>query len=343
MADVVFDMNDQRPIWARPDAVADEIRAALPADWTLAVMDTPTEGTGDGSTRAHPAVLEAVADARIYMGFGIAEAVVQGGPRLEWIHTGSAGVGSSLTPTLVERAPIFTNSAGIHGPPMAEAILGMILHFMRGFDFAVRSQPEARWNTAPFYATEAPIRELSQATVGIVGLGGVGRDTAARLTALGARVIGLRRSGSTGPEEVEVVTGEAGFDRLLRESDVVVVTAPDTPDTRGLLNADAFGRMKPGVIVVNVARGTLIDEPALIDALRAGRVRGAGLDVVASEPLAPDSPLWSMDGVLITPHVSPVSRGFWRRETDLILHNLRCFLDGRPGEMRNRVDLQAGY
>lgn len=343
MADVVLDMNDQRPIWARPEWVAAEIGAALPPDWSLAVMDTPTEGTGDGSTRAHPAVLDAVADARIYMGFGIAEAVVEGGPALEWIHTGSAGVGSSLTPALVSRDPIFTNSAGIHGPPMAEAVLGMILHFMRGFDFAVRSQAEGRWNTAPFYAADAPIRELSQATVGIVGLGGVGRDTAVRLQALGARVLGLRRSDRAGPEGVEVLVGPDGLDRLLRESDVVVVTAPETPHTRGLLDADAFRRMKPGAIVVNVARGSIIDESALIDALRQGRLRGAGLDVAATEPLAPDSPLWSMEGVLITPHVSPVSRGFWRRETDLILHNLRCFLEGGVEAMRNRVDLRAGY
>lgn len=343
MADLVLDMNDRRPIWARPDWVAEELRDALPGDWALAVMDTPTEGTGDGSARAHPAVLEAVADARIYMGFGIAEEVVQRGSRLEWIHTGSAGVGSSLTPSLVAGDLVFTNSAGIHGPPMAEAILGMILHFTRGFDFAVRSQVERRWETGPFYAAEAPIRELSALTVGIVGLGGVGAEAATRLVALGSRVIGLRRTAGAGPEGVEVEVGEAGFDRLLRASDVIVVTAPETPETRGLLDAGAFARMKQGAVVVNVARGSIIDEEALIAALRSGRVRGAGLDVVASEPLSADSPLWSLDRVLITPHVSPVTRGFWRRETDLVLHNLRAFLEGRLDEMRNRVDVTAGY
>lgn len=343
MAHVVLDMNDQRPVWARPDWFAAELREALPDDWTLAVLDTPTEGTGDGTARAHPAVLEAVADARIYMGFGIAEDVLRAGPDIGWVHTGSAGVGSSITPTLRERAPVFTNSAGIHGPPMAEAVLGMILHFTRGFDFAVRNQARGRWDTDPFYAAEAPIRELSTMTVGVLGLGGIGTEVAVRLRCLGARVVGLKRTAGPGPEGVEVGVGEAGLARLLEESDVVVVTAPDTPETRGLLDASAFARMKRGAVLVNVARGKIVVEDALVDALRSGHLRGAGLDVFAREPLGPESPLWAMERVLVTPHVSPVTDGFWRREADLVLHNLACFLDHRVEAMRNRVDVDAGY
>lgn len=343
MAHVVLDMHDQRPVWARPDWFADEVGAVLPGDWTLAVMDTPTEGTGDGTARAHPAVLEAVADARVYMGFGIAEEVLLAGPSIAWVHTGSAGVGSSLTPTLRERGLVFTNSAGIHGPPMAETVLGMILHFTRGFDFAVRNQAVGRWDTGPFYAADAPLREVSTLTVGVLGLGGIGTEVATRLRCLGARVVGLKRTPGEGPDGVEVVVGRDGFHRLLAESDVVVVTAPDTPETRGMMDAAAFARMKPGAVFVNVARGRIADEAALIDALRSGHLRGAGLDVFAREPLSPESPLWSLDRVLITPHVSPVTDGFWRREADLVLHNLRCFLEGRVGDMRNRVDLAAGY
>ena len=346
MADVVLDMNDQRPIWARPDWFAEEVRAALPRDWSLAVLETPTEGTGDGTARAHPAVLDAVRDARIYMGFGIAGEVLVEGPGIGWVHTGSAGVGSSLTPELRQRASIFTNSAGIHGPAMAEAVLGMILHFTRGFDFAVRSQVERAWNTDPFYAAEAPLVEISTLTVGIIGFGGIGREVSRRARCLGARVLGLRRTAPTTPvtdDGTEVLHGDAGFDRLLLESDVVVVTAPDTAETHNLVDGDAFARMKAGAILINVARGRIVDEAALVAALRSGRLRGAGLDVFAQEPLAANSPLWTMDRVLITPHVSPVTRGFWRREADLVLHNLGCFLDGRVAEMRNRVNLDAGY
>lgn len=345
MAHVVVDLNDQRPVWSQPAWFRDELRAALPDDWTLAVMETPSEGTGDGSTAAAPEVLDAVRDAKVYMGFGIAEEVLRAAPRLEWVHTGSAGVGSSLTPTMMARTDlVFTNSAGIHGPPMAEAVVGMVLHFFRGFDFAVRSQARGAWNTGPFYRADAPIRELASSTVGVLGLGGIGLEVATRMRALGARVLGLkRRPGGDAPEGVEVLVGDDGFRTLLAESDALVVTAPDTPETRGMMDAGAFGLMKAGAVFVNVARGRIADEAALVEALRSGRLRGAGLDVFASEPLPAGHPLWSLDNVLLTPHVSPVTDRFWRREADLVLHNLRCLLDGRPAEMRNVVDRRAGY
>jgi phosphoglycerate dehydrogenase-like enzyme len=331
-------------VWAQPDWFARELRDALPADWSLAVMRTPSEGTGDGSTAAHPDVLEAVRDARVYMGFGIAEEILRAAPRLEWVHTGSAGVGSSLTPTMLARDPIFTNSAGIHGPPMAEAVLAMILHFFRGHDHAVRSQARGVWDTDPFYAAGSPLRELSASTVGILGLGGIGSEVAWRARALGARVLGLkRRAGGDAPTGVEVLVGSAGLGRLLEESDALVVSLPDTPETRGMLDRDAFGRMKPGAVLVNVARGRVADEDALVEALRSGRLRGAGLDVFAREPLPADHPLWALERVLLTPHVSPVTDRFWRREADLILHNLRCLLEGRFEAMRNLVDKRAGY
>lgn len=344
MAHVVVDLNDQRPIWRQPPWFAEELRDVLPGDWTLAVLETPSEGTGDGSTRVHPDVLEAVADARVYMGFGIAEAVLRAAPRLGWVHSGSAGIGSSLTPEMLRRRElVFTNTAGIHGPPMAESVLAMILHFFRGFDLAVRGQRDGRWDTDSFYAADAPLRELSASTVGIVGLGGIGREVAVRCQALGARVLGLRRTVGSGPEGVEVVTGASGLDRLLEESHAVVVTAPDTPETRGMLDAGALARMREDAVLVNVARGAIVDEAALVDALRAGRIRGAGLDVFAREPLPPESPFWALPNVLVTPHVSPVTRHFWRREADLVLHNLRAFLAGRPQEMRNVVDRDLGY
>ena len=238
---------------------------------------------------------------------------------------------------------VFTNTAGVHGPPMAEAVLGMILHFFRGFDLAVRNQAAARWDTEAFYAADAPLRELSRSTVGIVGLGGVGTEVAERCRALGARVLGLRRTSRAGPEGVEVLTGDAGLRRLLAESDAVVITTPDTPGTRGLIDAGALEAMKAGSVLINVARGSVVDEVALIRALRDGALRGAGLDVFATEPLPEDSPLWGMSNVLVTPHVSPVTRHFWRREADVVLHNLRCFLDDRLTDMWNVVDRDAGY
>ncbi|MDT8367847.1 MAG: D-2-hydroxyacid dehydrogenase [Longimicrobiales bacterium] len=350
MARLVIDMNDQRPVWARPRWFEEEIREALPDDWSLAMLDAPVEGTGDGSTAAHPVVLEAVADAEVYMGFGIHAEVILAGPGIRWVHSGSAGVGSSITPALLERNPVFTNTAGIHGPPMADTVVGMILHFFRGFDFAVEAQRRAAWDTSRFYAADCPIREVAGSTIGIIGFGGVGREVSARMTALGSRVLGLRRRLPDGAssrrgdaEGVEVVAGAAGLERLLRESDAVVVTAPDTPETRGMIDAEALSRMKPDAILINVARGAIVDEAALAEALRTRQLRGAGLDVFSTEPLSRESPFWGLDNLLITPHVSAVTDRFWRREADLILHNLRAWIAGDDAAMRNRVDLRAGY
>ena len=202
------------------------------------------------------------------------------------------------------------------------------------------------------------MRELAGSTVGIVGFGGIGREVARRVASLGARVMALRRrppsadeaalrpvcGGGSLDELVEVVWGPEGLEALLAASDVVVRSAPETPETRGILGERELARMKRGALLVNVARGKLADEPALARALAEGRLRGAGLDVFAEEPLPADHPFWKLPNVLIMPHVSGVTRGFWRRETDLIVRNLGRFLSGAPVEQwENVVDKLAGY
>jgi phosphoglycerate dehydrogenase-like enzyme len=313
-------MMDHRPVWAMPSWVPEALRDALPSDWELVVIDEPTDGSGDGAARVSPGVLAAVREAEIYLGYG--------------------------------------NSAGIHAPPMAETVLGMLLFFARGIDHAVASQRKGRWSTDSFYDAPVPPFELSRATVGIVGFGGIGREVARRVASLGARVIAVKRTPPGAGEanlkpvsgegelgsRIELVHGERGLDAVLRESDLVVLAAPDTPETRGSIDAAALARMRPGAVLVNVARGSLVDEEALLDALRSGRLRGAGLDVFSREPLPEGHPLWSFDQVLVTPHVSAVTPGFWRRETDLILRNLERHLTGAPlSEWENVVDKTAGY
>lgn len=339
---VVFHMDDRRPIWAPPPWVVGEIREAVPDGWEVAVPDAPADGSGDGAALVAPEVLDAVRGARAYLGMGIPPEVLRAGEELEWVHSGSAGVGGSLTPEMRAAGVIFTNSAGIHAPPMADTVLGMTLHFTRGLDFAVRAQARGEWHTAPFYEAETPVTELRECVVGILGYGGIGREVAKRFSALGVRVLALRRSVPEGSDpHAEVLHGPEGLARLLGRSDVVVVALPETEETRGLLDAVAIAEMKEGAVLINVARGGVVDEEALIEALDRGRLRGAGLDVFSSEPLPRDHPLWDLPGVLITPHVSAVSRGFWRRETDLIVENLRRFLEGR--ELLNVVSVEAGY
>jgi len=358
MPRAVLDMMDRRPIWTMPRWVPDRLRDVLPSAWELVVIDAPTDGSGDGAARVAPEVMEAVEDAQIYFGYGIPAELLDRGSKLRWVHSGAAGVGSSLTPAMLDSPVVFTNSAGVHAPPMAETVLAMLLHFGRGLDFAVAAQRRAEWSTESYYVAGAPLNELSSSTIGVIGFGGIGREVSRRVASLGARVIAVKRKparpgeanlkplggGGVLGSRIEMVWGESGLDAVYRESDAIVVCAPETPQTRGMVDASAFERMKPEAILVNVARGSLVDEGALIRALREGRIRGAGLDVYAQEPLAADHPLWTIPNVILTPHVSAVTRGFWQRQTDLIIRNLDRYLKGAPvEEWENVVDKVAGY
>jgi phosphoglycerate dehydrogenase-like enzyme len=354
----ILDMADRRPAWSMPTWVPAEIRAVLPAEWELIVIEEETSGAGDGASRVHPAVMAAVPTAEIYFGYGIPAALLEAAPELRWVHSGAAGVAKSLTPAMLASPVVFTNSAVVHGPPIAETVLAMILFFGRGLDYAVEGKRRSEWWQDPFYSADTPLAELAGSTIGLVGFGGIGKEIARRVASLGARVIALKRRPPTAGENeltpvsgggsladrIEIVEGATGLDALLRRSDAVVVTAPETPDTREMIGARELGMLKRGALVINVSRGRLIDESALVAALAEGRIRGAGLDVFGQEPLPADHPLWRLSNVLITPHVSGVTRGFWRRETDLILRNLRRYLDGAPSERwENVVDKRAGY
>jgi phosphoglycerate dehydrogenase-like enzyme len=363
MPKLVLDLNDRRPAWALPDWVPSKVEAALPSGWVFRVMETVADGSGDGVAGLSPELLEAVRDAEIYLGYGVSPALLEEGGGLKWIHSGAAGVGSSLFPSMVESPVLFTNSKGIHGPPMGDTALAMILHFARGLDFAVTSKRTGSWDTGPFYRADHPLTEMAAATVGVFGFGGVGREVAKRARALGARVLAFDRGPEAfgrgrdvfvdgewcpqkldaGPdgEGFQTLHGESGFHALLSESDFLVLTAPETPETRGILDEAALARMKPHAVLINLSRGSLVEEVALVRALEEGRLRAAGLDVFASEPLPPDHPLWQLPNVVITPHVSAVTRGFWRRQTDLILENLRRYFAGET--LLNLVDKEAGY
>ena len=345
MATLVIDLMDRRPIWALPDRSRAAILAAVPADWTVRFMETPADGSGDGVQRAPPELLEAVADARVYMGYGIPPEVLTSAPGLEWVHSGAAGVGTSLGPEMLERDVLFTNSAGIHAAPMSETVLAMMLHFARGLDVAVRAQREGRWSAPEYWAADAPVTELGGSMVGIVGFGGIGRAVARRVAAMGGRVVAVRRRGGAGdamtPHSAHVAAGPAALDRVIAEADYLVLAVPETPLTRGLMTRRRLFAMKPGSVLINVARGRLVDESALLDALDSGPLRGAGLDVFHTEPLPPHHPFYAHPKVLMTPHVSATTRRFWDRETDLIAENIGRFVRGEP--LRNLVDKAAGY
>jgi phosphoglycerate dehydrogenase-like enzyme len=343
MRRLVIDLADARPLFSLPDGVVAAIRDALPAGWEATVVSAPARGTGDGGGAASPAARAAVRDAEVYLGFGVPRGLLAAGPGLRWVHSGAAGVASALTPELLARDLVLTNSAGIHGPPVAETVLAYLLHFARGLDYALDGQRRGDWDTAALGAADSPVRELGRSTVGVVGLGGIGREVARRARALGARVVATRRRPLpvSGVEGVELLTGPGALGRLLDRSDYVILTLPETGETRGLIGRAELAAMRPEAVLVNVARGGLIDEAALLDALEAGRLRGAALDVFAEEPLPADHPLRRAPHLLITPHTSAYTHHFWEREEALILDNLRRYLSGDP--LVNVVDKGAGY
>jgi phosphoglycerate dehydrogenase-like enzyme len=252
-------------------------------------------------------------------------------------------VGTALHDEMKASDVILTNSAGIHANPIAEYAVAGILHFLRGLDVAIDQQRQAKWDKAFFVADGAPLREMDTVRALIVGTGGLGSETGRRLAALGAHVTGVRRRVELGaPPGFDKVIPLSDLDRALPEHDVIVLAAPLTPDTKGLLTAERLDLLPKSAIIVNVARGALLDEVALVDRLEQGRLRGAVLDVFREEPLASTSPLWHLRQILLTPHISPVSPGrFWPRQLDLFLGNWKRYVAGQP--LVNHVDKGAGY
>jgi phosphoglycerate dehydrogenase-like enzyme len=319
------------------------IRDAAPPGWTVRVVRAETSSDGDGPPQPSPESLDAIASAEAYIGFGITRPLFLAAPRLRWVHSAAAGVGSALFPEMVASDVLLSNSAGVHAVPIAEFIVAAVLHFYRGLDVAIRQQREGRWDKSFFVAEDSPVREIGGARVLVIGAGGIGSEAAKRLTALGATCVGIRRRPERGvPAGFAEVAGPDAIDAELPRADVIVLAAPMTAESAGLMDARRIAMLGSGAVLINVARGALVDEDALASALEAGQLRGAALDVFRTEPLPTSSPLWRLDRALLTPHTSPVSPGrFWPRALDIFVENWGRYVRGEP--LRNLVDKRAGY
>lgn len=340
---LVLDGNAASRTWALTPEAERAVLDAAPPGWEVRVMRSATSSDGDGSARPADEVLDAIADAELYVGFGISRVAFDAARRLRYVHSLAAGVRGALFPAMVESDVLLTNSAGIHAVPIAETVVGGVLALLRGYHLAMHLQREARWDKHPFVGESSPLRELGDCRALIVGAGGIGTEVARRMRPFGTACVGVRRRPELGaPEGFERVVGPDDLDRELAEADIVVLAAPFTPETDGLLDRARLARVRKGAVIVNVGRGALVDEQALADAVATGHLRGAVLDVFQTEPLPPGSPLWSLPSVLVLPHVSPVSPGkFWERQLALFLDNWRRYVAGEP--LRNLVDKRAGY
>jgi phosphoglycerate dehydrogenase-like enzyme len=253
---------------------------------------------------------------------------------LKWVHISSAGVDRCLFPEIVQHPAVMTNARGVAAVSIAEHAFALILALTRGLPNAFRNQEERRW--AP-----ASLIEICGQTLGIVGLGRVGREVARRATAFGLRVLAVDLFPADPPEGVESLWSSERLSEMCAEVDILVNCCPLTPQTERMIGREQFARMKSLALFINVSRGRVVDQEALVAALEEGRLAGAGLDVVDPEPLPPDSPLWAMPNVILTAHCATSSQQLRQRLHDLFCENLRRYVQGLP--LLNVVQKTAGF
>jgi phosphoglycerate dehydrogenase-like enzyme len=290
-------------------------------------------GAGPGDFREAPPAEVILACS---MGRAALEPVLAKAPGVRWIHSRATGLDSLLFPALVESDVVLTNGRGVFSPSLAEFAIAALLYFARDFPRLLASQRRGAWE--PF----EPL-DLTGRTLGIVGYGDIGRAVAERAHRLGMRVLALRRRPalSAGDPWVDETLPPGALLSLMRRADDVVVATPLTPETRGLVGETAIGAMKPGAVLVNLGRGPVVDEPALVRALAERRIRGAALDVFETEPLPAGHALWALDNVLVSPHCADNTPGWLEAAMRAFLANLERY---RRGErLLNVVDKSLGY
>jgi phosphoglycerate dehydrogenase-like enzyme len=262
--------------------------------------------------------------------------------RLRWIHCPAAAVHQLMFPELVTSDVVVTNARDVNGPVVAEQVMALIFALAKELHQAARFQQKHIWGQERMWQGRPRPREVAHATLGLIGLGSIGRQVAKHAAGLGMRVIAVREHPAAArPEGIEEVFAPFQLDTLLAQSDYVVLATPLTPATRGLMNASRIARMKPDACLINVGRGPLVDEVALADALRQHTIGGAALDVFEKEPLPQDSPLWDLENLLITPHTAGMTEKLWERHYRLISANLGRYLRREP--LLAVVDKQKGY
>jgi phosphoglycerate dehydrogenase-like enzyme len=256
--------------------------------------------------------------------------------RVKWIHALSAGVEKVLSPELIENPVPLTNGRGVFGPALAEFSIAAMFYFAKDLRRLIRQQEAARWE-------QFDVAFLRDQTLGVVGYGGIGRETARLAHALGMKVLALRRrtpSSATDPILERSFTREQ-LNEMLSLSDYIVAAAPLTSETQGMLGYGEFHFMKPSAVFINVGRGAVVVEAALISALNQSAIRGAALDVFETEPLPSDHPFWKMQNVLLSPHCADHTTGWMELAVKQFVENFERFRNGQPLEYI--VDKQAGY
>lgn len=316
-----------------------ELRAAFPE------VDFPVCASAEELTRVIGTV-----DALIGGG-AVDAALLATAPRLRWVQLPTAGVDGQTLAPLVERGVAVTTFSGVTAPNIAEHVLMLMFAFARNLRLLLGQQDRHIWRDGATAADPRqrgasrtlfpPVFELEGQTLGVVGLGAIGDALARKAHGVGMRVIATRRQPAAPPAHIDRLLPTAELPTLLAEADHVALCLPLTAETRGLIGARELGQMRRSAYLYNTGRGALVDQDALVAALLAGTIAGAGLDVTTPEPLPAESPLWDLPNVLMTAHTSGATPRHWERGLALISENVRRFLADEP--LRNRYDPAAGY
>src|SRR5512146_232485 len=316
-------------LWQAPPWVRERLQKQFPQ---LEILQLPD----------YSEVAEQIRDADAMLAWSVRPEQFREARKLRWIHSTAAAVHQLIFPELVASEVVLTNSREVHGPVVAEHALALMFAVARKIPAAVRYQQQHVWGQERMWLEGPMPSELQGATLGLIGLGSIGREIARRAAALGMRVLAVREHPARGGAEgVQAVYGPAQLADLLAASDYVVLAAPVTASTERLMDRTRLAQMRPTACLVNVGRGVLVDEMALAEALREKKIAAAALDVLEKEPLPADSPLWSMENVLITPHTGSVTPRLWERQYALISENVHRFLAGEP--LLGVVNKHKGY
>jgi len=280
-------------------------------------------------------------DTDIFVGYSLRAEQLKDAKKLKWIHSTAAGVAQLMYPELRDSGITVTNPSGIFSVPMAEHTIGLLLALARNFPDSVRGQDRRKWAQQEIWDQPQHLTELNGKVLLIVGYGSIGREVAKRARVFDVRVWGVTRSGTGEHAHVEKIFAAAQLPDALPDADYVLICAPETAKTKHLIGAAEIARMKHRARLINVGRGSLLDEAALVAALESGALGGAALDVAETEPLPPESPLWKAPNLFITPHTSGVSDRLWDRQSAILIDLLGRWFEGK--DLFNRVDFARGY
>jgi phosphoglycerate dehydrogenase-like enzyme len=321
-------LHDEFEMWRPPAWFVEKLRAEFP--------DTEVLYSAQKRDDA-----QALNGADVLIGWSLSPEQLRAATSLRWVYSITAAVDQFLYPELISSDIALTNAGSVHGPVVAEHAIAMLLALAKRLPTAVHYQERRKWAMDAIWNEQPRPREVRGATLVVVGLGSIGADVAEMAAALKMKVTGVRAHPGRGAAGAHEVVGFDALDSAIAQADFVVLAAPLTPRTRHLIDARRLNLFKAGAFLINVSRGALVEEAALVKALREHKLAGAALDVFEEEPLSRWSPLWKMPQVLITPHTAFLTEKVWQRHYEVFAANLKRYLAGQP--LEGMVDLKRGY